>query len=74
MGIIGGFTINAGVAVFGPLTFSAFGTKFKLVNEWVPAIAYLLAEIMWLVDLSRPDRKLAVPKRDSTYLPPLQTW
>ena len=64
MGIIGGFSINAGLAVFGPLTFSAFGTKFRLVSAWIPAIAYLLAEIMWVVYLWRPERKMAVPNRD----------
>lgn len=65
MGIIGGFTINAGLAVFGPLTFSAFGTtKFKVLSEWIPAIAYLLAEIMWCVYLWRPERKMAVPNRE----------
>jgi hypothetical protein len=64
MGIIGGFSINAGLAVFGPLTFSAFGTKFRLVSAWIPAIAYLLAEIMWLIYLWRPERKMAVPNRE----------
>ena len=65
MGIIGGFTINAGLAVFGPLTFSAFGTtRFKVLSEWIPAIAYLLAEIMWFVYLWHPERKMAVPNRE----------
>lgn len=65
MGIIGGFSINAALAVFGPLTFSAFGTKFRLVSAWIPAIAYLLAEITWLIYLWRPERKMAVPNREA---------
>lgn len=64
LGIIGGFTINAGVAVFGPLTFSAFGTKFKLLSAWVPAIASILAELIWVIDLWRPEVKMAVPNRE----------
>src|SRR5579864_3641880 len=64
MGIIGGFSINAALAVFGPLTFSAFGTRFRLVSAWIPAIAYLLAEVTWVIYLLLPERKIAVPNRD----------
>jgi hypothetical protein len=66
MGVIGGFTINASLAVFGPLILSAFGTKFRLLSGWLPAVAYTVAELMWVVYFSRPERAVAVPKRDLT--------
>jgi hypothetical protein len=55
-GIVSGFTINAVFAVLGLLSISIFGTKFRVLNEWIPAVAYIMAELEWAVVLSRPER------------------
>lgn len=55
-GIVSGFTINAVFAVLGLLSISIFGTKFRVLNEWIPAVAYIMAELEWAVALSRPER------------------
>ncbi len=60
--IIFGFTANACIAVLGWLTRSAFGTRFRLLSEWIPAVAYIVAEVIWTRDLLRPERKLPEPK------------
>jgi hypothetical protein len=60
-GVISGFTINATLAVVGLLTLSVFGKKFRVLNEWIPAVAYLMAEIEWAIVLSRPERTLRAP-------------
>lgn len=63
-GIISGFTINTGLAVFGLLLVSAFGMKFRILNEWIPAVAYILGEVEWVVALARPERKVKEPIRN----------
>jgi hypothetical protein len=55
-GIVSGFTVNAVFAVLGLLTISIFGTKFRVLNEWIPAVAYIMAALEWAVVLSRPER------------------
>lgn len=60
-GIIFGFGINAIIAMSGFLTRSVFGIRFRSLSEWLPALAYLLAEIIWLVELLRPRRTVAEP-------------
>jgi hypothetical protein len=65
-GIISGFMIAASVAVFGLLTRSLFGTKPKILYAWLPAVAYILGEIEWLVVLGRAERTVPVPRRDLT--------
>jgi hypothetical protein len=55
-GIVSGFTINAVFAVLGLLSISIFGKKFRVLNEWIPAVAYLMALVEWSVVLSRPER------------------
>jgi hypothetical protein len=58
-GVISGFTINASFAVLGLLTLSIFGKKFRVLNEWIPAVAYIMAEIEWFIVLKRPERKVS---------------
>lgn len=61
-GIIFGFGINATVAMAGFLTRSVFGMRFRSLSEWLPALAYLLAELTWTVELLRPRRTVAEPE------------
>ena len=63
-GIVSGFTINAVFAVLGLLSISIFGTKFRVLNEWIPAVAYLMAQLEWAFVLSRPERitRNTIPK------------
>ena len=55
IGIVSGFTINAIFAVLGVLIISIFRKKFSLLSEWIPAVAYIIAELEWAVSLSRPE-------------------
>lgn len=61
--IILGFTANSSIAMFGWITRSAFGTKFRTLSEWIPAVAYVVAEAIWTRDLLRPERTLPGPKQ-----------
>lgn len=62
-GVISGFTINATFAVIGLLTLSIFGKKFRVLNEWIPAVAYIMAEIEWARILYKPEFKGFRPKQ-----------
>ena len=59
--IILGFTANASIANFGWLTRSVFGTRFRLLSAWVPAVAYIVALAIWTRDLLRSEWKLPEP-------------
>jgi hypothetical protein len=59
--IILGFTANASIATFGWLTRSVFGTRFRLLSDLIPAVAYIVAEAIWTRDLLRPEWKLPEP-------------
>ena len=61
--IILGFTANSSIAIFGWITRSVFGTKFRLLSEWLPAVAYIVAEAIWMKDLLRAERILPEPKQ-----------
>jgi hypothetical protein len=61
-GIILGFTANASIATFSWITRSVFGTKFRLLSEWIPALAYIVAELTWSAELLQPERKLPEPR------------
>jgi hypothetical protein len=62
--IILGFTANSSIAIFAWITRSAFGTEFRLLSEWIPAVAYIVAEAIWMKDLLRAER--LVPKAKQT--------
>jgi hypothetical protein len=59
--IIFGFTANACLTTLGVLTRSAFGTRFRLLSESIPAVAYILAEAIWIRDLLHDEWKLPQP-------------
>jgi len=61
-GIISGFTIYAAFEIMALVARSAFGTRFRTAREWVPAIAYIIAEIGWVVVLIRPERRVPPPR------------
>lgn len=65
-GIIEGFGIYIGFSIFRYLIRSIFGMRFPMLNAWIRPLGYLLAEIIWVTDLSRPERKSPVPKRKLT--------
>jgi len=56
--IILGFTVNASIAIFSWITRSAFGTKYRMLSEFIPAAAYIVAEAIWTRDLLRQERKI----------------
>lgn len=60
--IILGFTAIACIANFGWITRSVFGTRFRLLSGLLPAVAYIVGEIIWTRDLLRPEWKLPEPK------------
>ena len=62
-GVILGFTMNASIATFSWITRSAFGTRFRVLSEWIPALAYIVAEATWIRALLRPERQLPQPRR-----------
>jgi len=59
--IILGFTANASIAIFSWITRSVFGTRFRVLSEWIPAIAYIIAEIIWTRELVRPEQRQTEP-------------
>lgn len=61
--IILGFATNSSMAMFGWITRSVFGTKFRTLSEWIPAVAYIVAEAIWVRDLLRQERLLPHPKQ-----------
>jgi hypothetical protein len=63
-GVISGFGVYIVSTIFRFLIRSIFGTQFRLLNEWIRPIGYLLAEIIWVLELSRAERKPPVPIRD----------
>lgn len=63
-GIISGFSIYVAFGIFGYLVLSMFGRRFGLFNEWLSPVGYLLAELAWLLELSRLERKRNVPIRN----------
>lgn len=65
-GIISGFGIYVVSSICGFLIRSVFGKRFRLLNAWLGPVGYLLAEIIWALELSRPERKPASRVRDLT--------
>lgn len=61
-GIILGFTINASIATFSWITRSTFGTRFQVLSEWIPALAYIVAEVTWIRELLRSEKKAPEPR------------
>jgi len=59
--IIIGFTAIASIANFGWITRSVFGTRFRLLSRLIPAVAYIVGELIWTRDLLRPEWKLPDP-------------
>lgn len=63
-GIVAGFGIYIVSAIFRYLIRSIFGMRFPLLNEWIKPVGYLLAEIIWVLELSRSEGQPIVPKRN----------
>lgn len=61
--IIFGFTTYATMATLSVVTRSAFGTKVRMVTDYIPAVAYILAEAIWTRDLLRDEQTLPEPKQ-----------
>src|SRR5262249_4162764 len=61
-GIVSGFTIYAVCEISALVSQYVFGTRFKTAREWLPAIAYIVAAIEWVVALSRPEYKVSRPR------------
>ena len=58
-GVMAGFAIYECLALVGSLTRSVFGSKYRIVSEWLPAVAYIVGEVTWVLALSRhePEEK-----------------
>lgn len=65
-GIISGFTIYVALAISGFVIRSIFGMRFPIINAWIFAIGYILAELTWALHLSRPEPTVPVPTRELT--------
>lgn len=63
--IIFGFTANSCLSAFGVLARSTFGTKFNVFGEWIPAIAYIVAELIWIRGLVQPEYKVPRPSDET---------
>jgi hypothetical protein len=61
--IIFGFTAYGTMATLSVVMRSAFGTKVRMVTDYIPAIAYILAVAIWMRDLLREERTLPEPKQ-----------
>jgi len=65
-GIMWGFAIYESLALGGFVTRSIFGTKYRIVSEWLPAVAYIIGEVTWVLELSRDESEVMPPARIST--------
>jgi hypothetical protein len=64
-GIMVGFGIYECLALGGFLTRSVFGSRYRIVSEWLPAMAYIIGEITWVIVLARHESEVT-RGRDST--------
>lgn len=64
-GVMAGFAIYECLALCGSLTRSTFGSRYRIVSEWLPAMAYIIGELTWVLALGR-DEPEVTPGRDST--------
>jgi hypothetical protein len=64
-GIIVGFGIYECLALGGFLTRSVFGSRYRIVSEWLPAMAYIIGEVTWVIVLARREPEVT-RGRDST--------
>jgi hypothetical protein len=64
-GVMAGFAIYEVLALCGSLTRSVFGSRYRIVSEWLPAVAYIIGELTWVLVLVR-DEPEVTPGRDST--------
>ena len=65
-GVMVGFGIFECLALGGFLTRSIFGTKYRIVSEWLPAVAYILGEVTWVLELRRDEPEERPPEEDLT--------
>ena len=63
-GIMAGFSIYAVFDLLALVSRSVFGQRFPTATAWIPTIAYIIAEIVWVVVLSRPEQKGLDSQRD----------
>ncbi len=61
-GIIWGFGMNATLIILGVLVRSIFVTKLGWLSTWLPALAYIIAEVSWMTELLRQERRIPEPK------------
>lgn len=62
--VILGFTVNVSVSVFGYLTRSVFGTRLRILSEWLPAVGYIMGATIWALGLWRREPKASEPTRE----------
>lgn len=65
-GVMWGFAIYESLALGGSVTRSIFGSKYRIMSEWLPAVAYIIGEVTWVLELSRDESEVMPPARIST--------
>jgi len=60
-GIMWGFAIYESLALVGSITRSIFGSKYRIVSEWLPAAAYIIGEVTWVLELRRDEPEVVPP-------------
>ena len=65
-GVMWGFAIYESLALAGFVTRSIFGSRYRIVSEWLPAVAYIIGAVTWMLELSRDEPEVTSPPRIST--------
>lgn len=60
-GIIWGFGMKATLIILGVYAGSIFGTKLHWLITWLPALAYIIAEVAWTTELLRGEQMIPQP-------------
>lgn len=66
LGVIYGFTAYVWLASSDFLLRSMYGAKFPLLTEWLAPLGYILAEIIWIWQLTRPEPPVSKRPRKPT--------
>lgn len=66
-GVILGFFATVALSNLGVLTRSVFGTRFYTISKWLPALAYIIGQAVWLQTFLRTE-----PKVITTTVPPIE--
>ncbi|HEY6352534.1 MAG TPA: hypothetical protein VI636_24310 [Candidatus Angelobacter sp.] len=63
-GIMWGFAIYESLALVGSITRSILGSKYRIVSEWLPPVAYIIGELTWVLELRRDEPEVTAPAEE----------